>query len=436
MWILLALLLLVPGTATAFWPVVWDLDGERNILGPTVSYREGEKGPDVVVRPFLFSFSAQEQESHFLYPLGKSTPTKSYFVPFYMWKKSEDAEDRTIVLVYWGHSKGRQYGGFFPFFGRMYNRFGKDELGFFLWPLYSFSVDDGARKDDVLYPLFSLYGGTDEGFKAWPLYGQRTRPGVRRWQFALWPIFYRDERNLDTDDPVKVLQVFPLYSENVSRARQGYSLLWPFFHYYRDEDKEKWQIPWPLFSYTTGKETKGFSFLPFVHEEEQGRDRYVRYLWPLYVESEWYVRNERYSIHRVLLLNRRVEEPGKAYTNVWPVAEQRNVDGEERYFFPSILPFFRFEPFDRIMRPLITVMDLKRTETKEVLNFLWGFTTYERQGEDRKVRVAFLFEWEKKGDRTGFEILSGLYGRGTDGSRKVFFVPFKNEAADPPKDPQ
>lgn len=306
----LFLILFVPSVAWGFWPLAWDLGGERSYLGPLIASEKGPSGNSFTIRPLLFSYSPENGgEYDFFYPLGKSTPTKSYFSPLYMWKKSEDAEDWNVILAFWGHSKGRGYGGLFPFFGTMYNRFGRDELGFALWPLYSYTVSEGARKDNFFYPVFTLYSGAEEGFGAWPLYGQRSRPGVRRSTYAFWPIFLREDRNLDTDDPMRTFQIMPLYAQSVSNSRAGYNALWPFFSYFRDTDRERWFFPWPVLAYSRGKETKGFRFLPFIDEEIRGQDRELKMLWPLYSESEWYVGGQRYLYRRVGFVNRQVEEP-------------------------------------------------------------------------------------------------------------------------------
>ena len=331
--------MLFPSTLWAVWPLSWELDGEKRFLGPLISYDEENQEKHLVVRPFLFSYDSEEGGTYnYLFPFGKVTPEKSYFIPIYLSKRSETESDTSFLFFFGGRSPKGSYGGFFPFYGKLYNRFAKDEMGFVLWPLYSYSHDEGATKTNVLWPFFSFYGGTDEGFKAWPVYGNHERPGVRKQQFFLWPVFFTDEKNLDTDEPVHSFFAIPFYLRSTSRTREYQSVLWPFFTHAKDSEKEKWDMPWPFYSRTIGEETKGYSFFPVISKTTKGKDRSFSFLWPLYTESEWYVKDERFLQRSVIAINRYIEDDKGTFLNVWPFFEYQGKNEESAFLFPSLLP--------------------------------------------------------------------------------------------------
>jgi len=427
----LLVIILLPCTAWGFWPFTWEYDGERNFLGPVASYKAQKEETEFTFRPLLFSYDSQNNGTyHFLYPLGKITQGKSYFIPLYLAKEEDNAHDATYVLIYHGESHGRRYAGFFPFYGKMYNRFSKDELGFFLWPLYSYSVSEEARKTQVLFPFFTFYSGKEKGATIWPLYGDRKREGVKRTRFALWPVFWKQEKDLDTDEPMESLYAFPFYMQSVSEKKAAYNYLWPLFSYFRDEYKERWNIFWPVFSFSKG-EQKSFGVFPFYTTKQVGTESETNLLWPFFKTSVWYANDQRFLRERMFLFGRHLEEPDETLIALWPLFEYRKKGNVETRYFPGLMPF-RFEEADRIVKPMLTFFERQSTDDSEKVNLLYGFFTKESEGENWKVRLAFLFEMQKDSGKVGFNILSGLFGIDTKGDYRLFFIPIKKGAtADP-----
>jgi len=420
--LLFLLFLSVPSTLWAVWPFSWELDGEKRFLGPLVSYDEEKEEKHLTVRPFLFSYDSEEGGVYnYLFPFGKVSQEKSYFVPIFLSKRSKTESDTSFLFFFAGKSPKGGYGGFFPFYGKLYDRFAKDEMGFFLWPLYSYSQDEGAKKTNILWPFFSFYGGADKGFKAWPAYGNHERPDVRRQQFYLWPVFFRDEKNLDTDEPVHSFFAIPFYLSSTSETKTYTSVLWPFFTHTKDADKEKWDIPWPFYSRTVGEETKGYTIFPLISKTQSGRDRNFYVLWPIYRESEWYVKDEQYLERSVIAINRYVKDDRGVFFNVWPFFEYENKHKKSVFLFPSLLPT-REPGINRIIKPLITLYEQKNKDDGSVTNVLYGFYTHEATGGAWKTRVAFLLTLKKDHDGPGFELFSGLFGM-DEKKLKVFFIP-------------
>jgi hypothetical protein len=419
-----ALLLTVALPGMGFWPVYWELAGERNFLGPLVSTEGEGETARVTVRPLFSHDAAEGGMTRSFFPLGKSTPEFSYFVPIYTRTNTEEKWDVSFLLFFAGETKKRGgYGGFFPLGGWAYDKVGKDEIGFVLWPIYSYVKDQGAEKWNVLWPLFSVYGGKAEGFKAWPLFGRRTVPGERTNTFFLWPLFFTEERDLDTDNPRKSFYFIPFYLETKSKTTEAYSVLWPFFNYKRAPGRTEVDAPWPFYSRVDAEDEEMFRIWPLYSRQVKGRDRTTHYLWPLFKDAEWYTGERRNVERRVLLLGRYVDDDRGAFLNVWPFARYQSKGEDAAFFFPSILPF-RFEQTDRLVRPLLTLYQYDRKGDTVTSNFLYGLYTKEQTGDAWRRRLAFLFEAKKESGGYGFELLSGLLG--WDSKRvKILFIPIR-----------
>lgn len=427
--IFLLLILIFPCTLHAFWPITWELDGERNFLGPLFSYKKDDKTTRLAIRPLLFSYDSGEGGVYrYLYPLGKSTEDTSFFVPFYLSKKDENKGDTAFFPFFYGESKKGPYFGVFPIYGRLYDRFKKDEMGFFMWPLYSYSEEQGARKTNILWPFFGYYSGKEEGIKLWPLFGFRNKEGERKSSFFLWPIFYQEERDMNTDNPRTSFFAVPFYLHAKSKTMDYKIVMWPVYTRQQTEFKTQLDLFWPIYTKIEGQDRDGISFFPFYTYDRNEKDVKYSVLWPVYRDSEWYLGNERYIYRWLLVLNRYIEDEKGTFMNLWPLFEYRSKKQDYDFYFPSIIPL-RYDGVDVIIKPLITLYEQKKRGNKSTTNILYGLYTKEEDGDNWRRRFAFLFELKKEPGGMGFEILSGLFGIDSK-KMKFFFIPIKRQDAD------
>lgn len=423
--ILLYLLVLFSCTSCAIWPLSWEFNDEKRFLGPLVSYRSNNDGDHFTFRPLLASYDSGDGGVYnFVYPLGHSRKEHSYFLPIYRSKQFDEDYDTSFTFLFWGKSKKQgKYGGVFPFYGKLYDRFGKDEMQFFMWPLYSHTRSDDTTKTNIAWPIFTLYGGSESGFKAFPIYGKRSLSGVRESTFYLWPVFISEQKDLDTDEPTESFYAFPFYLRTTTNTTASHNIMWPFFSYRKGEDRSGWGFFADLISVEEGEQKRSYSFFPFYSFEMKGQDRRFNVLGPLYHESEWYVRDERFFHRRIAVVNRYFEERDKTFLNIWPFFEYSTDKEDYSFLFPSFLPF-RVEDFDRIIKPLYTLYEQRKEGTKTMVSLLYGLYTKEENGNNWKARFAFLFEAKKNEGKIGFEILSGLFGLDKD-HVKIFFITFQ-----------
>jgi hypothetical protein len=423
------LLVLLCCSSCAFWPVSWEFNGEKRFLGPLVSYHNKDDSEHFTFRPLLSSYDSNEGGIYnFLYPLGHARKDHSYFIPFYRSKQLDEDYDTSLTLFFWGKSKKQgSYGGVFPLYGKLYDRYAKDEMGFLLWPLYSYTKSDNGTRRNFVWPIFTLYEGAETGFKDFPLYGERKVEGVKESKFFLWPAFISEKRNLDTDEPIDTFYAFPFYLQSTSKSMTAFDVMWPLFSYLKTDSKKEWGLFAKLYSVTEGEQNNGYSFFPFISYEKKDRDYRLNILGPFYRETEWYVREEKFLQRRVAVINRYLEEKEKTFLNVWPLFEYSSEKEDYSFLFPSFLPF-RIEEFDRIIKPLYTLIEHRKDDGKTMTSLLYGFYTQESKGENWKTRFAFLFEMKKDKGSIGFEVFSGLFGFDKD-YVKIFFIPIKRNTS-------
>ncbi|MGC8809325.1 MAG: hypothetical protein ACP5Q3_03635 [bacterium] len=408
--------------------------------GPFFIYRRDQAGSQVGFRPFFYWQKEEDRYSQleYLYPLGKykSTPQEiqSYLMPFYLTRQDltkGEKKERNFFLAFWGETdKGEPYGGFFPLGGSLKNRFGKDEMNFVLWPIYSDSREGENKTYTFLWPIFThTSGGGKEGFKIWPLLGYESKEKSYEKSFFLWPFFHFEKRYLYTDDPTEISMFFPFYVSQASSRRATRTILWPFFNYTYDEDDHYKQIdfPWPFLQWAKGDNKSIFRIFPlYGHKHWEERESgYI--LWPLY----WYDRQEEadYSISRrryLLFSKDQVEiwskEGKRAHTlRIWPLFYYGlRKEGSVHFYFPALLPIDD-EGFERNWGPLLRLYEYYRNPQGEIESrFLWGFYVHRQSAQRELYELSFLFTLYRAENLFYFSLLRGLVEYRAAGRQRAF----------------
>jgi hypothetical protein len=424
--------------SSGIWPLFsyHTIGGQQEIesLGPLFTWKKDKQGIEWGIRPFLYLTQHPVQELwrwEFLYPLGKyqfkEGDHKFYLVPFSLFRDEVTApapERRerasAIVTVFWGQTDGgERYGGFFPIAGHLKERFGRDSIAFYLWPLYSRIEDEEEITWRILWPFFSVMGGEAEGLYIWPLWGRKIRAGEYSRGFVLWPFYNYIDQYLDTDNPVRKRFYIPFYATvRSSRGRVDMFIPPLFFHQWAyNSSFEKWEFPWPFVTLVKGKGVSEWKVFPLfrLRTEEHKKRSYL--LWPVY-KYEWdLVADETEIIHRFLLINKyrvlKELETGREALdlNLWPLFDYRRGLGSEAnlYIFP-LLPLHD-DGMERNLYPLVWIYRYTRFPDGGTLaDFLWGL--YRRRTSDHgsSTQFAFLLRIEKRGaEEFSFSLFEGLF---------------------------
>ena len=425
---------------------------ETDVLGPFFTYRKDQKEKDLAFRPFFYYKKEEGKYTllEYLYPLGKYKRTEkeveSYFMPFFstrrdLTKPEEQKKERGFLLAFWGETEtGEPYGGFFPLYGNLKKRFGKDEINFFLWPVYSDSREGENRTTTLLWPFFSYTeGGGKEGFKIWPLGGYERKENDYEKTFFLWPIFHFEKRHLNTEDPTEISAVFPLYYSSTSSKQIYRSVLWPFFNYTYDKGDHytQWDFPWPFLQWAKGDNKSIVRFFP-LYSRKQWEDRETGYiLWPLYL----YYRqeDEKYQIetNRYLLLSKDQtevwKEEGKRarILRIWPLFYYGlRKEGAVQVYFPALLPFDD-DGYERNWAPFLRLYEYRRNAKGEMESkFLWGLYVHRQNASRALYELSFFLTYYTAEDLFYFSLLRGLLEYRAEGEKRalrVFYSPWPIE---------
>lgn len=433
------------------WPIFQyrsdRLKGEKelNAIGPVIFWTEAATKKQLAMRP-LFYFTKDGIEKfirlEFLYPMGKyqkkDGEKKAYLAPLALLREDEKKWDFQLFPFFSGVTEeGENYFGIFPLFGRLLKRYGKDEIRFFLWPLYGESKLEDVKTTNILWPIFSYTEGEKKrGYRIWPLYGQKEEVGVSELEFFLWPFFLRQRKAMDTEDPIEERMFFPFYISKKSKRFESHTYLWPFFTIAKDSVSgfEQYDFPWPFLQILRG-EVEGFRIFPLYGYKQKGDEMRKSFLlFPFLQEEEHRVGETMERTLSILLLSKIHtglvdREEKERSVRIWPFFEyEKGKMGEKRFSFLYLLPF-KEEGFERNWFPLFRLFKWEKDQlgvTKT--NFLWGLYRREKSNEKDLLRIAHLITINIGEDSKKVSLFKGLiqYKReGKESYLRLFYLPFR-----------
>jgi hypothetical protein len=439
--------ILSPGPKRAnFQPLfLYSVDEEKGkttteILGPLFYFSKDRESEHLAFRPFFYWQNEKGEYSRleYLFPLGKYKRTDrevdSYFVPLFSTHRdlTQEVEEkkRTFLLAIWGKTEGGEdYGGLFPFYGHLKNRFGRDEVNFFLWPVYADTHEGENRTSTFLWPFFTFsQGGDREAAKFWPFYGYDRKENDFEKTYFLWPIFQSEKRYLYTDDPTEIEMVFPLYVSFSSASQSSTWVLWPLFNHNRNEKTHysQWDMPWPLLRWAEGEDTATFRLFPLYGRKQRPNRETGFFLFPVHwYDFETEKDYEKRTVHFLLLSKDETEiwkDEGREAKSLrlWPFCSYRlRKDSSARFYAPVIIPFDE-EGVDRNWAPLFSLYSRTRDPEGEYESrFLWGVYLHQWNSTHDRFELSFLMTYYRAEDLSYFSLLQGLFEYRAEGPRRA-----------------
>jgi len=281
-------------------------------LGPFITHKKTDKEKALALRPFFYwSKDFEQEKTHLdiLYPLASYVTTRSekrfqaffHLIEYEERRLEGERPTRELTLFPFlflkrGNKAHPGHFAFFPFYGKMQNKFLKDEIEFILFPLYWRSKSNGVETKSFLWPFLAFYGDNgNEGFRIWPLFGHRERKDGSRESFALWP-FFAKKTKVFHGDRIESFSVLPLYSKLKTPSRDFTTVFWPFLNHvvHKDRGYQRWDLPWPFLNFTSPLDGGGYDeagtkseqrLFPLFSSRRYKADREGFFLWPLYSYS-------------------------------------------------------------------------------------------------------------------------------------------------------
>ena len=292
--------------------------------------------------------------------------------------------------------------GFRPFWVQLNRPQGDFREGYFLYPLFTYAVDENTYHWNVFELIRSwgrrstaaapdrLYDRRGE-FEVFPFWFSRNAGEPEMSYRALFPIYGTVKNKLGFEHLSWTL--FPLYVRNEKRGAVMYSTPWPVIRFARGA-AHGWGV-WPLFNYV----------------ERPGVSRHETYLWPLGYNSTRYPREDdppgtppRRDIGALPFYAR---STGPGYINedfAWPffgyterTAPKRY--SERRYFWPLFVQGRGDERNVNRWAPFYTHSVIKGYDKHWVLWPLYRQGEWEDRGVARTRRQLLYFVYWKEQQR-------------------------------------
>ncbi len=434
------------------------------LLGPFIYKYQLEKEEGVSLRPLFSSvktFSSEkeplEKRIYFLAPLGlyfsdnetttfKLIPLINQKIEKTPIKEEKEGTKWEYFPIFIGKTaEGDTYGGIFPIYGKLKDRFGKEEITFFLWPLYSKVTYEKFRVTNILWPFIRTVKAKTEGdpsyrgFKVWPFYGE-FKEGEEERKFVLWPFYIKSHYKDEYGNFEEKVYYFPFYGREKTDTYEKTLYLWPFFQkiYRSDPYYKQIDAPWPFYRNIEGKEIEGKRIWPFYGYVKKTDSLDLFILWPFYFYQETSLSKGNTTHlekeHRFLLLSKQREVLENSSSSLrefrfWPFYygyedSQKEIKLQS---FPALFPFYD-EGVERNYGALFKILENFEKGNYQLIKFLWGLYRYEKFDLREIHELAFLLRvvQDKTQGTNYFEFLEGLLGFGKIEKKPVFKLFFIN----------
>lgn len=409
-------------------------------LGPLFFYNKDKMHNELGIRPLFYKkYDNYEKKNKIdvIYPLfgyrSKDSDWRvqmfSYLISYEMNKRGEETVKKfnffPFIFSRYSNKKDDNYFAIFPIYGNIKNKFSKDHIKFFLFPLFLQTKKNQNINNNILWPFFGYQSGTDyEGFKIWPLYGyKKNKDNTYNEQFILWPFIIKRKR-VFYDDEHNTFSFLPFYTKYKSNDIEQTSYLWPFISHYKNNKTniERVDAPWPFINFTKGDKTQ-YRIFPFYSIKKYNEDNKGFILWPLYRYNNVYLEDYIISRKSILLFiyNDKQEIPlnisGRNSRRIalWPIfSYYRDREGNSSLRIFSVL-----EPFlpdnsgiENNYSALWTIYENKKfLNGKEITTILWN--TYRKESYNGSLSIKFspilpLFEYNRNDKGKKYVILGGV----------------------------
>lgn len=411
----------------------------QNIPQEAAEGEESRDGTQILGLLHLFRMEEAEPQS------------RTLFKPLYYNYEDVNFNDgrwhHWMVFPYFGgnSTKYGRYNALFPVGGTMKNVFGRDKIGFVLFPVYIYEYSGGRTAHWVVFPFFRYtYGGDREQWHLWPLIGRVRRFDQPPRYFFLWPFFWanrlKDPKNTENDAFI----AFPVFSYIRRGAFTRHDVIWPLFNREKNSKTGRYDLvaPWPIFRYGYGPDYSRLQVWPFAGHIEDRQVSRQYYLWPFFRFEQKDTELNTMRSRSIMLLYRDVRD--QWYTSdgserstreniIWPLYYYKR-DGEGNSYF--CFTEFRVIPdpqgWDRYLAPIWRIVEHeKRVNTpdgdRRMTSILWGAFKYDRDDRSSFLRIFPAVTLRREsGKQKGIEILAGMFGYiDLEDSRtyRVLFIP-------------
>ena len=401
------------------------------------------KSLDIIYPLIGYSEDSQQIQFNALFRLIKYSNYTSY----------DNSNEKTfeifpILDVAWGGEEDNNYFSLFPLFGTIKDKYAKEKISYFAFPIYMQTYKKNSYNTHFLWPFFSATKGKySDGFKFWPLYGYTkkvdpdTLVTVKQSKFFLWPFFMFKKDNT-TGINLEENNYWPIYLNAESDVHSSTTFLWPFFNVYeyKIRDQKTYNMPWPLIQYKSGSNIKSKRFFPLYSYSKSKHVEKGFILWPLYRHKSEILASEYFETKSLLFFLYKQDtfyslsdnEVNKEFSSLWPIYSiDTDRDGYDFRIFAPIESFFsKNTKIREIWSPLWSVVRIKKENSKSSTSLLFNFIKYEVDEDIKETSFSInllipIISNESTDKHNEFKILGGFLGykTGEDAEIRILYIP-------------
>ena len=351
----------------------------------------------------------------------------------YRENEKDDSDIFLAPLFYWGYgnTEREHYFSVFPIYGRIRNKLGWSEIGFFAFPLYVNWSHRRYQAHSILWPLI-MWGGDGHvrsDFRFWPFYSRKLHRGSYDYKTVAWPIVQWGTTDMNKRDPRHHFMLFPLYGQKWSDSgdMSSYTILYPFslvaWGHDRKREASEFRALWFLYQDMEGKDPymKKFVIFPFYASYEFGnpednyqKDMHFYLLLAGNLHTKADLVNSDYDFFVPFYYNHhrfyRREEVMAHSLKVWPLFHYYDDPTSATGWQTLSLWPFPDDTVDRIWGPLFSLAEW-RTESNGDQYFGMLFRIYSQRWNEQENHIFFAgFDYHNAPERTEFLFLGGLLG--------------------------
>ena len=420
------------------WPLFYydkSEDGTSSVtevLWPFIEGKNNPKWKESYFRPFWnrrIEKGKEFDDQEILWPFGRATQrgtTKhSRFFPLYFRTDEVDEngdlemDEVFLPFLFKRRKKGKDYTAIFPFYGHMTDRFGRDDIKFVMWPIYTWQRKGDVTATNVLWPIFSISDYPEGGgLKVWPLFGISEKKDTFKKNFLLWPMYNYQWAKLKKGGTYECAVMPLVAARERSPAGKSDAVMWPFFQHienFKEDYVEDW-FPWPLVGRVRGKDYKKDTFLPFFSCTRKKGHKDDVIVFPLGWFTEFDRPDSHYQSGRVMPFWFATEEKWhkddteETYCQVWPFFHtSKKRYGVEKTEVLSPVWLKENGGWDRNWAPFFWLYQCGKDENGVEYRHVLHRVYRRENGKDYKLlELRPLFRIWEKGRRWQITILKGI----------------------------
>ena len=431
---------------------------EETFFGPFFEFKKDSGSKVYAFRPIFYyeaNYELKYRSLDILYPLiGYEEDNQQnqfqalfYLIRYKNFNDYDNLEEKNfsifpILDISWSGKEDNDYFSLFPFYGKLRNKFSKDEINYFLFPLYLKTERKNSHNIHFLWPIFSKTEGKYvSGFKLWPLFGYMNKVDnqgletIKESKFFLWP-FYSYKKDLTKGLNLEEKAFFPFYLSSSSTIHEARTYLWPFFNVYVDKlrNQKTYNMPWPFVQYKQGVNIKSKRFFPFYSYVKTKNVEKGFFLWPTYRYKNEILGTDYFKTKSFLFFlykqdtyyDLRKNIIKKEFSSLWPIYSiDSDINGYDLRIFSPVESFFSNNiKVRKIWSPLWSVIRIRDDNFSSETSILFNFISYknDKVNKTKKTSINLLLPIlynESSAKSNKFNILGGLFGLETGERTKI-----------------